>query len=248
MVGPSAPAAAAPDELRGTSILITGAGRRGQAGEVVAGAFARAGARLVLVDRETDVVNERASDLSTQGATVHPFACDLTDAAAVGVLSDNVSRLAPDGLSAVVHMAGGYVEGAPVADTEPKTWHKLIAINLTTAFVATHAFLPLVRRAKGAMVYFASTAALPGAAVSSMAAYAAAKGGVVTLMRAVAAEEKGNGVRANALAPQAIRTDQNLESMGKDRQYVERETVAAWVIWLCSRAAGPISGQVIRLG
>jgi NAD(P)-dependent dehydrogenase (short-subunit alcohol dehydrogenase family) len=125
---------------------------------------------------------------------------------------------------------------------------KLFAINLTTAFVATRAFLPLVRQARGSMVYFASAAALPGASVARMSAYAAAKGGVVTLMRAVAAEEKAHGVRANALAPQAIRTDQNLSSMGEDHQYVERETVAAWVLWLCSIASGPISGQVIRLG
>jgi NAD(P)-dependent dehydrogenase (short-subunit alcohol dehydrogenase family) len=98
------------------------------------------------------------------------------------------------------------------------------------------------------MVYFASAAALPGASVANMAAYAAAKGGVITLMRAVAAEERNNGVRANALAPQAIRTDANLSSMGEDHRYVERETVAAWVLWLCSRVAGPVTGQVIRLG
>jgi NAD(P)-dependent dehydrogenase (short-subunit alcohol dehydrogenase family) len=98
------------------------------------------------------------------------------------------------------------------------------------------------------MVYFASAAALPGASVAKMSAYAAAKGGVITLMRAVAAEERTHGVRANALAPQAIRTAENLASMGEDKNYVERETVAAWVLWLCSRVAGPISGQVIRLG
>ena len=98
------------------------------------------------------------------------------------------------------------------------------------------------------MLYFASAASLPGAAVKNMAAYAAAKGGVITLMRAVAAEERANGVRSNALAPQAIRTDTNIASMGEDHQYVERETVAAWVLWLCSNAAGPVSGQVIRLG
>jgi NAD(P)-dependent dehydrogenase (short-subunit alcohol dehydrogenase family) len=67
-------------------------------------------------------------------------------------------------------------------------------------------------------------------------------------MRAVAAEERGNGIRANALAPLAIRTGQNLASMGTEHQYVERETVADWVLWLCSSAAGPVSGQVIRLG
>ena len=100
----------------------------------------------------------------------------------------------------------------------------------------------------GAGVALASAAALPGASVTKMAAYAAAKGGVITLMRAVAAEERANGVRSNALAPQAIRTEANRSSMGDDQKYVERETIAAWVLWLCSIASGPISGQVIRLG
>ena len=236
----------AAEELRGAVVVITGAGRRGQAGEVVASTFANAGATLVLVDRDGNTANERASDLAGK-TTAHAFGCDLSDPPAVVELAENVSKLAPDGVAAVIHMAGGYVEGAPVGATEPSTWHKLITINLTTAFVATRAFLPLVRRARGAMVYFASTAALPGASVSKMSAYAAAKGGVVTLMRAVAAEEKGNGVRANAVAPLAIRTAENLASMGEEHQYVERETVAAWVLWLSTRAAA-VNGQVIRLG
>jgi NAD(P)-dependent dehydrogenase (short-subunit alcohol dehydrogenase family) len=237
-----------PEDFRGGVVIITGAGRRGQAGEVVASAFARQGATLVLVDRNREVVYERASDLASHGPMIHPFACDLTDPVAVGELSENISKIATNGVDAVVHMAGGYVEGAAVGGTEPSTWHQLFAINLTTAFVATRAFLPLVRRARGSMVYFASAASLPGAGVANMSAYAAAKGGVITLMRAVAAEEKANGVRANALAPQAIRTAENLASMGKEHHYVERETVAAWVLWLCSRSAGPVSGQVIRLG
>jgi 3-oxoacyl-[acyl-carrier protein] reductase len=203
---------------------------------------------VILVDRDQNAVKERAGDLEQQGVIAHSFGCDLTDPMAVGELSEEVAKLAPSGIAAVVHMAGGYVDGRPVSETEPAGWHKLFAINLTTAFVSTRAFLPLVRRARGSMVYFASAASLPGAAVKNMAAYAAAKGGVITLMRAVAAEERVNGVRSNALAPQAIRTGENLASMGKDHEYVERETVAAWVLWLCSRAAGPVTGQVIRLG
>jgi NAD(P)-dependent dehydrogenase (short-subunit alcohol dehydrogenase family) len=186
--------------------------------------------------------------VARQAAAVHPFSCDLTNADETAAVAKELDALAPSGISAIVHMAGGYVDGAAVGDTEPANWHKLFSINLTTAFVATRAFLPLVRRARGAMVYFASAAALPGASVSKMSAYAAAKGGVITLMRAVAGEERANGVRANALAPQAIRTESNLASMGDDHKYVERETVAAWVLWLCSKTAGPVSGQVIRLG
>lgn len=235
-------------ELRGASVIITGVGRRGQVGEVVAAAFAEKGATLLLVDRNSDAVKERASDLANHGSSAHAFNCDLTNPTEVAAVAENMSEHAPSGVAAVVHMAGGYVDGAPVAETDPTSWHKLFAINLTTAFISTRAFLPLVRRARGSMVYFASAASLPGAAVKNMAAYAAAKGGIITLMRAVAAEERSNGVRANALAPQAIRTEANLSSMGMEHEYVERETVAAWVLWLCSRAAGPVSGQVIRLG
>jgi NAD(P)-dependent dehydrogenase (short-subunit alcohol dehydrogenase family) len=234
--------------FEGSTVILTGAGRRGQVGEVVAAAFASAGANLVLIDRDSQAVNERAADIASHGWTANPFSCDLTDPAETGEVATRISRLAPSGIAAVIHMAGGYVDGAPVADTDPVSWHKLFAINLTTAFVATRTFLPLVRQARGSMVYFASAAALPGASVAKMSAYAAAKGGVATLMRAVAAEERAHGVRANALAPQAIRTDANLSSMGEDKNYVERETVAAWVMWLCSTAAGPVSGQVIRLG
>lgn len=242
------PTPAAAEDLRGSTVILTGVGRRGQVGEVVAAAFADHGVSLVLIDRDADGVKERAADISRQGSAAHPFACDLTNAAETGDVAGKIGELVPSGVAAVVHMAGGYVDGAPVAETEPATWHKLFAINLTTAFVATRAFMPLVRRARGSMVYFASAAALPGASVGKMSAYAAAKGGVITLMRAVAAEERAQGVRSNALAPQAIRTEANLSSMGDDHQYVERETVAAWVLWLCSVASGPINGQVVRLG
>ncbi len=236
------------DEFREAAVVLTGVGRPGQVGEVVAEAFVRRAARVMLVDRDVASVQARADELSKYGSAVRGFGCDLTDAAQVGDLATQVAELAPAGVRAVVHMAGGFSGGTPVADLDPATWHRMIAINLTTAFVTTRALLPLVRKGRGAMVYFASAAALPGASVSGAAAYAVAKGGVATLARAVAAEERVNGVRANALAPQSIRTAQNLAEMGDDKAYVERETVAAWVTWLCSRAAGPVTGQLIRLG
>jgi 3-oxoacyl-[acyl-carrier protein] reductase len=123
-----------------------------------------------------------------------------------------------------------------------------MTINLTTAYLTTRAFLPALRTAGGAIVYFASAAALPGGAVSGMAAYAAAKSGVIALMRAVAADERADHVRANALAPTSIRTAANLQSMGDKVHYVEREQVAAAVCWLCSTEASAVTGQVVRLG
>jgi len=36
--------------------------------------------------------------------------------------------------------------------------------------------------------------------------------------------------------------------MGADVKYVERETVADWVLWLASPSSGPVSGQIVKLG
>jgi len=123
----------------------------------------------------------------------------------------------------------------------------MLTINLTTAYLVSRAFLPFLRAGRGSLVYFASESALPGAKIGAIAAYAAAKSGVATLMRSVAQAESANGVRANAIAPSSIRTAANLESMGKDVRYVEREEVASVVVYLCSSASSAVTGQLIAL-
>jgi NAD(P)-dependent dehydrogenase (short-subunit alcohol dehydrogenase family) len=228
-------------------VLLTGVGREGQVGEVVARAFAERGATVLLVDRQAAQAEARARALIEQGHRASAYGCDLTNAEQVGELAARVRREHGERLDALVNMAGGFASSGTVADGDGEVWHRMFAINLTTAYLSTRAFLPLLRAGGGAIVYFASEAALPGSRIAGMAPYAAAKAGVVTLMQAVAQEERANGVRANALAPGAIRTAANLESMGTDKRYVEREDVAAAVVWLCSNAARAVNGQIFRL-
>ena len=144
-------------------------------------------------------------------------------------------------------MAGGFAMSGPVAESTLDVWNRQLSINLTTAFLTTRAFLPLLRRAHGSIVLFASQAALPGSTGANMSAYAVAKTAVVALMRAIAAEERANGVRANAVAPTSIRTAVNLASMGPDVRYIEREQVASAVTFLCSPAASAITGALVPL-
>jgi NAD(P)-dependent dehydrogenase (short-subunit alcohol dehydrogenase family) len=228
-------------------VLLTGAGREGQVGEAVAHALAERGAALLLVDRSADQARDRATALTEAGFRALSFACDLADVSAVGELATKISREHGGRLGALVHVAGGFAVTGPVAESDVDVWQRMMNINLTTAFVVTRAFLPLIRAGQGAIVYFASEATLPGAKVANVAAYAAAKSAVVTLMRAVAQEERGNGVRANALAPTSIRTAANVQSMGENIRYVEREEVAASVAYLCSDDASAITGQLIAL-
>jgi NAD(P)-dependent dehydrogenase (short-subunit alcohol dehydrogenase family) len=229
-------------DFSGKTVVLTGVGRPGQVGEIVARAFADAGAQMALIDRD-EQVHARAAEL---GGSASAHVCDLTNPEEVGSAASRIGADSGGSIAALVNLAGGFGMSGPVADSDPAVLHKQIAINLITAYLATRAFLPLLREGKGAIVYFASASVLPDGAAKNISGYAAAKAGVLALMRSVAAEELGV-VRANALAPTQIRTAENVAQMGADAAYVEREAVAEAVLFLCSRASRNVTGQAIKL-
>jgi NAD(P)-dependent dehydrogenase (short-subunit alcohol dehydrogenase family) len=237
------------ERLEGKIAVLTGVGRQGQVGEVVARAFASRGARVALLDRDVEAVRARAAELQGDGFQATAYPCDLTDPSDAGRVADEVRATASGGIDALVNLAGGFAMSGPLTESDPAVLQKQLGINLLTAYFASRAFVPLLRERRGSVVYFASAAVLPGGgSLAKMSAYAVAKAGVVALMRAVADEERAHGVRANAIAPTAIRTGDNVRDMGDDERYVERDEVASAVLYLCSEAARPISGQVLRLG
>lgn len=235
-------------------IVITGVGRAGQVGEAIAARFAALGASLALLDREQEQVSARAEALGPHmrdGAQVSAHAANLADAgdaqrAAAEVLwAHRVKHL--DRVNGVVCAAGGFGMTGALHEADPEAWAKQFLINLETAFCTTRAFLPAVREARGSFVYFGSASALPGGRSKGMAAYVAAKSGVLSLMRTVSEDERGHGVRANAVAPTAVRTVTNVADMGDKTDYVERESVADVVAFLASPLARNVTGQVLTL-
>jgi NAD(P)-dependent dehydrogenase (short-subunit alcohol dehydrogenase family) len=234
--------------LEGRVAVLTGVSRPGQVGETVARSLAEDGVTVVLIDRTGHDSEARANELRADGLKALAYHADLTD---VAQLDSVVQAIASefDGIDALVNIAGGFGMSGKVSDSDPNAWAKQMAIGLTTAYLTTRAFLPLARKRRGSIVFFSSAAALSNTRVAEMSAYAASKAAVITLMRAVAQEERDTGVRANALAPTAIRTASNIDSMGANAKYVEREEVADVVRFLCfSHGARAISGQVIQLG
>jgi NAD(P)-dependent dehydrogenase (short-subunit alcohol dehydrogenase family) len=227
--------------------LITGVGSKGQVGEAVAASLAARGDSVLLVSRNEGEVQARAGELVASGFSARGYGCDLADARAVDRLAERVRSDHGDRLDALVNLAGGFALSGPLAQSDPDVLGRMLAINFTTAYLTTRAFLPSLRAARGSIVFFASEAVLEGARTSGVSAYVAAKSAVVALMRSVADEGREAGVRSNALAPAAIRTATNESSMGADAKYVEREDVASAVAFLCSPAARAITGQVIRL-
>ena len=233
--------------LDGHSVVITGAGRAGQLAEVVAREFASKGARVSLVARTMGDAEARVADLRRAALDAAPFACDLADPAATADVARRIALAGGEPVHALIHLAGGFAMSGPVVESDPAVFRRMLEINLATAYGAARAFLPSLRTARGALVFVASLAALPGGRAAGMSAYAAAKAGLIALMRAIAQEERERGVRSNALAPSAIRTAANLASMGDKVRYVERESVADVIVFLCSDAARNVTGQVIEL-
>jgi NAD(P)-dependent dehydrogenase (short-subunit alcohol dehydrogenase family) len=234
--------------LDGKVAVLTGVSRPGQVGEVVARYLAERGVSVVLIDRTGTEAEARAAELCERGLHATAMRADLTDRTQLDAVASSVAGEF-GGVDALVNIAGGFAMSGKVAVSDPDAWSRQIDIGLTTAYLTTRAMLPLLRKRQGAIVFFASAAALPGGRIGEMSAYAVSKAGVITLMRAVAQEERDTGVRSNALAPTAIRTAANLETIGTSTRYVEREEVADAVHFLCfSEAARSITGQVIQLG
>jgi NAD(P)-dependent dehydrogenase (short-subunit alcohol dehydrogenase family) len=232
----------------GSSVVVTGVGRAGQVGEVVAREFASRGAAVAIIDRDGAKAAGLATDMRAEGLAVDAYGCDLTDATAtVGVFA-KIAGANGGKIHALANVAGGFAMNGPVGESDPAVFQQQLSINLGSAYGATRACIPFMRAAGGgAVVFMAAAAILPGGKVAGMSAYAASKAGVTALMRAVAQEEKKNGIRANAIAPTVVRTGTNVESMGEKVVYVERESVAAVIAFLCSSEAVNITGQVIEL-
>ena len=231
----------------GKSVVVTGVGRTGQMGEVVAREFAKRGAAVAIIDRDGAGAETLAAAMRADGLAVNAYGCDLTDAAATAATFARIAGANGGRIHALANVAGGFAMSGPVAESDPAVFQRQLAINLGSAYGATRACIPFMRAAGGGIVFMAAAAILPGGKVAGMAGYAAAKAGVTALMRAVAQEERPNGIRANALAPTAIRTGVNLDSMGDKFAYVERESVAGVIAFLCSKEAANITGQVIEL-
>jgi len=112
------PVPARDPEFGGQHVVITGVGRAGQAGEVVAQVFSAAGARVHLLDRDPGIA-ERAAAI---GEAATPWPVDLTDLAAVKSVAARVADAAHGRLAALLNVAGGFAMSGPVADSDPDVW------------------------------------------------------------------------------------------------------------------------------
>lgn len=186
------------------TILITGASQG--IGAAIAEVFAEAygpEAQLGLVARSEGKLAEVAERCRAFEATTEVLPCDVTHEAAVMAMGQAVvGRFgAPDVL---VNNAGAFIPGT-FSETGTEAFRSQIAVNLTSAFLVTRAFVGgMMERGSGDVLFMASVAAIRG--YPGGVAYCAAKHGVLGLARALREETKGHGVRVMSFLPGAVRT------------------------------------------
>lgn len=224
--------------------VVTGVGRIGQIGHAVALGLGRAGAKLVVADRNAVDVANRAREFVAQGIDARAAAGDLTEPDVAQWIVDEALQ-AFGRLDIVVNVAGGLTGFGPMLEMDASVLDREVAVNVKTSYLVSRAAARvMVSQGRGAIVNFASVAAIQ--AKPSMAAYSAAKAGVAAITRSLALELRDNGVRVNAVAPGLVRTDDNVRSTAEQpRHWVEIGEIVNAVMFLASDLASGITGHVL---
>jgi NAD(P)-dependent dehydrogenase (short-subunit alcohol dehydrogenase family) len=196
-----------PDDwgLTGKVAVVTGGGAAGDGignGRAAAILLARAGARVVVVDRDKALAQRTVAMIEEGGGTGVAVEADVTQAAGCAA----VVQTALDGfgrLDLLDNNVGIGSRGTVVDETE-ESWRRVMQVNVDSMFLMSKHAIPAMRRVGGgAIVNVSSISALRP---RGLTVYSVSKGAVIALTRAMAVDHGREGIRVNCVAPGPVYT------------------------------------------
>lgn len=238
------------DEFAGKVALVTGAARN--IGRAIALSLAAGGAKVAVVTRSNieqarGVVNE----IKAMGCDADAFLADMAEPAQINAMADAVIKRF--GRLDILVLNAALREHVHFDQISFEDWRRVLNTNLDSAFVATKACLPALKKAgDGRIVNFAGVTALLG--LKDRAHVAASKHGIVGLTKALAQDLAEFGIRVNCISPGQIDTSRapghELPNRTSGIPLGRRGTsfeIAGMVRSLCGPTGAYITGQTIHI-
>jgi 3-oxoacyl-[acyl-carrier protein] reductase len=238
--------------LQGKVALITGASRG--IGRAIAVDLVKNGADVVLAGRDRAALDETvaACAAAREGAKTLVVTGDVAEQAAVeGFVKETMDAFGR--VDFAIANAGQSIDSL-LLRLKSDVIDQMLSVNLKSAFYLCSAVAkPMMKQRSGSIVLMSSIVGLSGN--PGQAAYAASKAGLLGLTKSLAKELGSRNIRVNAVAPGLIETAMTEKMTGEVREYLlnqaalgrpgKPEDVSGVVTFLCSEAAGYITGQTL---
>jgi 2-dehydro-3-deoxy-D-gluconate 5-dehydrogenase len=189
-------------DLKGRVALVTGG--NGGIGLGMARGMAEAGAAIAVAGRNVGKSEAAAAELAKLGVKTAVIEVDVADEASCRqMIDDTVKRLGR--LDILVNNAGMNIRKA-ADQLSLAEWKQVLDVNLTSAFICSHAAYPKMKEAGGGkIVNIGSMLSIFGASFAPV--YGASKGGIVQLTKSLACAWAKDNIQVNAVLPGWIDTD-----------------------------------------
>ncbi len=239
-------------DLAGQTAMVTGASQG--LGKAIAIRLAECGAKVLCVARSAEKLADTVQTIQAAGGTAIAIPCDVTNRESVAALFEQVEN-EYQRLDILVNNAGITRDTLlPVMTDEH--WDEIIAANLTSCFLFSRAASRLMMRQRyGRIINMSSVSGLIGN--PGQTNYSATKAGMIGFTRSLSRELGKRKVTVNAVAPGFIESDMT-KALGPDLMDKVKERipaarlgtaddVAACVVFLASKAASYVTGQVLTV-
>jgi NAD(P)-dependent dehydrogenase (short-subunit alcohol dehydrogenase family) len=248
------------ESVDGLRVMVT-AGAAG-IGRAIARAFADDGARVHVCDLDEGALEAFARECPQARVT----RADVASVAEVDAYFD-AAQAWLGGLDVLVNNAGIAGPTGGVEEITAEDWDRTLAVNINGQFYCARRAVPLLKAAGGgSIVNLSSTAGIMGFPMRTP--YAASKWAVVGLTKSLSMELGEHGIRVNAICPGAVagpRIDrviaadaqvrglpletvrQSYLNQNSLRDFIQPESIARMVVFLCSPAGSQVTGQAISV-